>query len=56
MKAVQADQPETAALLRRRGARLDRKNHAGETARDMAAKVGDPALDEALDKPFDPGR
>jgi hypothetical protein len=48
MKAVLADQPAAAALLRRHGASLDLKNHAGASARDMAASVGDAALDKAL--------
>ena len=48
MKAVQADHPEAAALLRRHGASLDLKNRTGASARDMAAAVGDPDLDRAL--------
>jgi ankyrin repeat protein len=48
MKAVQADQPAAAALLRRHGASLDRKNHAGASARDMAAAIGDAELNRAL--------
>lgn len=48
MRSVQADQPAAAALLRRHGASLDRKNHAGLTARDMAAAKADPVLSEAL--------
>ena len=48
MKSVRADHPATAILLRRRGASLDRRNLAGESARDLAAKVGDPELDRAL--------
>lgn len=48
MKAVQANHPAAAALLRRRGADLDRKNRAGASARDMATAIGDAALDRAL--------
>lgn len=48
MLSVQADQPAAAALLRRHGASLGRKNKAGRTARDMAADQDDPALDQAL--------
>jgi len=48
MKAVQANHPATAALLLRHGANLDRKNTAGESARDMAATVHDKALNQAL--------
>ena len=36
------------SLLRRHGASLDRRNNAGETARDMAAAQGDDALNQAL--------
>jgi hypothetical protein len=48
MKSIQADQPAAAALLRRHGARLDRKNHAGDSAKDMATAIGDAELDQAL--------
>ena len=48
MKSVQADRPAAAALLRRHGASLDQKNHAGESARDMASAKGDAALDQAI--------
>ena len=48
MKAIQADHPAAAALLRRHGASLDRKNHAGESARDMATAKGDAELDQAI--------
>jgi cytoskeletal protein RodZ len=48
MKSIQADQPAVAALLRRQGASLDLRNHAGETARDMARAKGDAALDQAI--------
>jgi hypothetical protein len=48
MKSVRADHPATAALLLRHGASLDRKNQAGESARDMAKALGDAALDQAL--------
>jgi hypothetical protein len=48
MKAVQANQPAAAALLRRHGASLDLKNHAGVSARDMATAIGDAELNRAL--------
>jgi len=48
MKSIQADQPAAAALLRRHGASLDHKNHAGESARDMATSIGDAELNQAL--------
>ena len=48
MKSVRADHPAAAILLRRRGASLDLRNLAGESARDLAATVGDPELDRAL--------
>jgi hypothetical protein len=48
MKSVQADHPAAAAFLRRHGASLDHKNHAGESARDIATAKGDPELDQAV--------
>lgn len=48
MESVRANHPEAAALLRRHGANLDLKNQAGESARDMAASIGDAELDRAL--------
>ena len=48
MKSIQADHPAAAALLRRHGASLDRKDHEGVTARDMARTMADPELDQAL--------
>jgi hypothetical protein len=48
MKSIQADHPAAAALLRRHGASLERTNHAGERARDMATAIGDAELDQAL--------
>jgi len=48
MKSIQADHPAAAALLRRRGANLDRKNQSGDSARDMASAMGDPELNQAL--------
>lgn len=48
MKAVQARQLDAVALLRRRGASLDLKNHAGRSVRDMAAALADPEIDKAL--------
>jgi hypothetical protein len=48
MKSLQADHPAAAAALRRHGASLDRKNHAGESARDMATAKDDPELSQAI--------
>jgi hypothetical protein len=48
MKSIQADHPAAAALLRRHGASLERANHAGRSARDMAAASGDAALERAI--------
>jgi hypothetical protein len=48
MKAIQAKQVDATALLRRRGANLDLKNHEGRSARDMAADLADPRLNKAL--------
>jgi ankyrin repeat protein len=48
MKSIQADKPAAAALLRRRGANLDRRNNDGDSARDMAAALEDAELDKAL--------
>jgi len=48
MKSIQANHPAAAALLRRRGASLDGKNLAGESARDMAMSIGDAELNRAL--------
>jgi hypothetical protein len=48
MLSIKADQPATAALLRRHGARLDQQNRAGETARDMATAKGDAELNRAI--------
>ena len=48
MRSIEADQPAAAALLRRRGANLDHKNHAGESARDIATAKGDAELNQAL--------
>lgn len=49
MRSIQADHAETAALLVRSGADPDRQNGAGVSARDMAAKMNDPKLNQALD-------
>jgi len=51
MQAVQADRPAAAAALKRHGASLERRNKAGESARDMAASVDDAALNQALGLP-----
>ena len=48
MKAIQAGQPAAAGLLRRHGASLEARTRAGVSARDMAVRKDDPALDEAL--------
>jgi ankyrin repeat protein len=48
MRSILADRPAVAAVLRRHGASLDRKNHAGESARDMAMASEDTALKRAL--------
>jgi hypothetical protein len=48
MKSVRAGRIETSALLRRRGASLDRKNRAGLSVRDIAASLDDPRLDQAI--------
>ena len=48
MRSIQAGHAAVAALLRRHGASLDRRNHAGQSARDMAAAKGDARLNRAL--------
>jgi len=48
MKGVKGDHPKAVALLRRYGASLETRNHAGQSARDMAVPLGDPDLDRAL--------
>jgi len=48
MKAIQADQPAVAALLRRRGASLERENQAGVSAREMARRLGGAEMERAL--------
>lgn len=48
MKSIQANHPAAAALLRGHGASLDRKNRAGDSARDMAALMADAELNRAL--------
>ena len=48
MDGIQAGHPDVAAVLRRHGASLDRKNDAGQSARDMAAAKADAALNRAL--------
>jgi hypothetical protein len=48
MKSIEADHPAAARLLRRHGASLDRRNHAGDSARGLAAAKGDADLDAAL--------
>jgi ankyrin repeat protein len=47
MKSIQAGRTAAAALLIRRGADLDIRNHAGESARDMAMR-GEVGLRRAL--------
>ncbi|WP_158913301.1 ankyrin repeat domain-containing protein [Caulobacter sp. S45] len=48
MKSIQADRPDLAAILYRRGANLNRRNRAGKSARDMAAVQGDAALKKSI--------
>ena len=48
IKSIQSDHPAAAAALSRHGASLDHKNHAGESARDIAAAKDDAALNQAL--------
>ena len=48
MKAVRTDRPTIVRMLRRYGASPDRRNRAGESARDIAAGIDDPALSRAL--------
>jgi ankyrin repeat protein len=48
MSSIRADRPAVAALLRRHGANLDHRNHAGESARDLARAKGDAKLLRAL--------
>jgi len=48
MKAVRGNHPDAAALLRRQGASLDLRSQAGQSARDLAASIGDAELDRAL--------
>jgi hypothetical protein len=46
--SIRADQPDVAAVLRQHGASLDHRNHAGESARDLAKASDDEALSRAL--------
>jgi ankyrin repeat protein len=48
MKSIQANQPETAGLLVRYGANLDKQDSDGVSARDRALKQADPELNQAL--------
>jgi ankyrin repeat protein len=48
MLSIRADRPAAAALLVRRGASLDHRNDAGESARDLATETGDAELKRAL--------
>jgi hypothetical protein len=48
MKSVRANQPQTAALLRRRGADPELENRAGVSARQMAEAADNPVLERAL--------
>ena len=48
MKSIRAGHSAVAALLRSRGASLDRRNRAGESARDLAAAKDDVQLNRAL--------
>lgn len=47
MKSIQADKPAAVSLLLQHGARLDQRNHAGVSARQMAEAAADPALERA---------
>lgn len=49
MKALRSRHPDAVALLRRHDADADLRNHAGQSARDLAASIGDPELLRALD-------
>jgi len=49
MQSIRGHHPEAAALLRRHGASPDRRNGAGQSARDLATSVGDADLVRALD-------
>jgi ankyrin repeat protein len=48
MKAIKTDHPAAAALLHRHGASLESKNREGDSAREIAASIGDPELNRAL--------
>jgi ankyrin repeat protein len=48
MKSIEADQPAAATLLRRHGASVRHKNHAGQSAQDLAKAAGDAELDKAV--------
>jgi hypothetical protein len=48
MKSIEADRPAIAAFLVRHGANVDRKNHAGVSAKDMALESKDAALKRAI--------
>ena len=48
MKSVQADHPAVVSLLRRHGASRERKNHAGQSASDLAKAQADTALNRAM--------
>lgn len=49
MNAVRSRRPDAVALLRRHGADADLRNGAGQSARDLAASMGDRELQRALD-------
>jgi len=49
MIAVQARRPEAVAVLRRHGADPDLTNQSGQSARQMAAAIDDPGLNQALE-------
>ena len=48
MKSVAAGKAQTAALLRRHGASLDRKNREGQSVRDVAAAMDNEDVNEAI--------
>ena len=48
MRSIRANHPQTAEVLIRHGADLDHQDNDGVSARDMAQKKADPALNQAL--------
>jgi len=52
MMSILADQPTSIVVLRLHGASVDRKDHAGRSAKDIAADQHDPEIDEAIALPI----